>query len=132
MDLIQRREILAPIANPGGGRDYVITLRGILELQAHGGVMAVTLRYVPDRQVLVPDNYRDYLVTIGTLKWETLEATAVAMLDDVSNELLPRWAQVNLRHVDDGNTHTAGHDISLEESQPGWRNDDLLYRLPPV
>ncbi|MBT6095246.1 MAG: hypothetical protein HOH04_10210 [Rhodospirillaceae bacterium] len=130
MDLIQRREMLAPIANPGGGRDYVITLGGDIELPDHGGAMAVTLRYVPDRHVLAPNTYGNYLATIGELKWETLEAVAVAILDDVSNELLPRWAQVSLRHVGDG--HTERHDICLEECQPGWRNDDLLYRLPPI
>jgi hypothetical protein len=25
-----------------------------------------------------------------------------------------------------------GQEIAIEESQPGWRNEDLIYRLPPV
>ena len=131
MDAIQRREILQPVANPGGGRDYVVTLRERLVLENQGGAMQVTLRYVPDRQLLEPANFTTYLAGLAPIPWETLEAAAVAILDDVANELVPRWAQVTLRGTAPGEAPSS-HEISLEESQPGWRNDDLLYRLPPV
>jgi len=131
MDAIQRREILQPVANPGGGRDYVVTLREQLVLEDKGGAMQVTLRYVPDRHLLEPGNFTTYLARLAPIPWDTLEAAAVAILDDVGNELVPRWAQVTLRGGQPG-AAPSSHEISLEESQPGWRNDDLLYRLPPV
>jgi 7-cyano-7-deazaguanine reductase len=131
MDAIQRREILQPVVNPGGGRDYVVTLREPLVLEGQGGLMQVTLRYVPDRQLLEPANFTTYLGRLAPVPWDTLEAAAVAILDDIANELVPRWAQVTLRGTAPGEAPSS-HEISLEESQPGWRNDDLLYRLPPV
>ena len=50
----------------------------------------------------------------------------MTMLDDVNNELIPRWAQVEL---------TAGpgdagdcHGVIIEDRQPGWDNPALLAR----
>jgi hypothetical protein len=132
MDITARRETLHPISNPGGGRDYVITLRATIgRSRDENNTIDIILRYVPDRMILQPENFREYLDYINSLEWKTLEATAVAILDDIGNELVTRWAQVTLRHAN--NTQTAAeHDIIVEDIQPGWRNDDLLYRLPPV
>jgi 7-cyano-7-deazaguanine reductase len=126
MDAIRRRELLKPVTNPGGARDYVITLWAERLLLAPAGTTAV-LRYVPDRLILEPANFETYALEIGKITWESLEAVAVAILDDIANELVPRWAQVTLRAKSPN-----GHEIAIEESQPGWRNEDLIYRLPPV
>ncbi|MEK9751728.1 MAG: hypothetical protein VW338_00750 [Rhodospirillaceae bacterium] len=127
MDAIQRREILEPTANPGSAGDYVITLRASIARAEGTAAASVVLRYVPERQILTPANFERYIGEVGRLAWESLEAVAVAILDDVANELVPRWAQVTLR---DGGA--MGQEIAIEESQPGWRNEDLIYRLPPV
>jgi 7-cyano-7-deazaguanine reductase len=126
MDAIQRRELLKPSANPGGARDYMITLRvGQLHIRPDGA--SVVLRYVPDRLILEPPDFEAYTLEIGKLEWDSVEAVAVAILDDIANQLVPRWAQVTLRAKG-----PSGHEIAIEESQPGWRNEDLIYRLPPV
>jgi hypothetical protein len=132
MDITARRETLRPIANPGGGRDYVITLRGTLGRSHDAGAICIILRYVPDRIILEPENFSEYLDYIDSLNWETLEAITVAIVDDIGNQLVTRWAQVTLRHTTGNTQTTTDHDIIVEDIQPGWRNDDLLYRLPPV
>lgn len=132
MDPNERRDILQPLANPGSGRDYVVTLRGKLDLNGRQGPLSVIVRYVPDRSVLEPANFDGYLAAIGPQAWETLESIAVAISDDISNQLIPRWSQATLREHDPSSGAACGHDICIEEHQPGWHNEDLLYRLPPV
>jgi len=128
MDAIERRDILKPAANPGAARDYVVMLTG--ERVLLGAQVHVILRYVPDRHVLPPATFQSYLDRIGELEWASLEAAAVAILDDMSNELLGRWTQVTLRAP--GSDSAGGQEIAIEDHQPGWHNEDLLYRLPPV
>ena len=128
MDAIQRRELLRPTANPGSGRDYVITLRGKLLNTRPPLTATVVLRYVPDRQILEPANFESYLEEIAKLEWLSLEAIANAILIDTGNELAARWTQVTLRDE----LGARNHEIAMEDHQPGWFNEDLLYRLPPV
>jgi 7-cyano-7-deazaguanine reductase len=90
MDAIQRREILEPTANPGSAGDYVITLRASIARAEGTAAASVVLRYVPERQILTPANFERYIGEVGRLAWESLEAVAVAILDDVANELVPR------------------------------------------
>jgi NADPH-dependent 7-cyano-7-deazaguanine reductase QueF len=131
MDAIERRDILAPQANPNGSRDYVVILRGERAVSANGPVSAtVILRYVPDRFVLPVESFQAYLDRIAGIDWPSLEAAAAAVLDDIANEVLARWSQVTLRVADEDGS--GGHEIAMEDHQPGWHNEDLLYRLPPV
>lgn len=131
MELHERRALLKPAPNPGTGRDYVVTLRGTLKLNGLAGETAAIIRYVPDREIVEPENFQHYLTTIQSLEWESLEAAAVAILGDISNELVSRWTQVALKHQPAGDA-LHEHDISIEDNQPGWHNEDLLYRLPPI
>ena len=70
--------------------------------------------------------------TLEALTWNTLKEVAVAAAKNISNELLTRWAQANLRTGDPENDQALTHDVTIEDRQPGWRNDDLLYRLTPI
>lgn len=128
MDPCERRELLRTRANPGGGRDYVITLSGTLKPDGMEAALDVVARYVPDRLIVEPADFETYLRTIQSLRWETLEAVAVAVIDDMSDRLVARWVQVTIR----GGSQNGRHDIAIEDHQPGWHNEDLLYRLPPV
>lgn len=128
MDPTERRAHLAITARPGGGRlDYVISLDGEVETAAAGAPLAVTLRYVPDKWVVDPTSFARYLAALGGGP-ETVEALAVAILEDVNNEAVPRWIQ--LAATTGGAGERAGRiGVLIEDRQPKWDNPALLSRL---
>ena len=128
MDLtLERRRRLATTANPGQRQDYVVRLNGV----APGGASTlVTISYVPDRLVLPATAFEAYLGALDATPWSTLEALALAILADVNNELIPRWAQV--RAAVAGSVEGGGHSVIVEDRQPGWDNPLILERLPPL
>ncbi len=81
------------------------------------------LRYVPHRYVLAPDGLDRYVDAIRTDTWINPESFALAVLDDLNNELVPRWLGIHAKFGD----HQA---VVLEDQQPRWSNPDLLNRLP--
>lgn len=97
MDVFARRAIVMGHDNPGGRTDYVAGLEGRIEPPAYGGDVGVVVRYVPDRLVLAPDSFEAYLATVEDIGWSSLEEMAAAMVANISNEMLTRWTQVNLR-----------------------------------
>lgn len=132
MDVFDRRALLKGKINPDSRADYVATLHGLCVPQKMDVSVAVIVRYVPGRLVLSPDSLAAYLETLAGLDWPTLEDLATAIVKDVSNEMLTRWAQVNVKSEQTGLGHVSAHEVTVEDRQPGWRNDDLIYRLPPV
>ncbi len=117
MEVQARRANLECGPNPQARLDYVVELEG-----AVGGA-SVRVRYVPDREVVSADAFARYLAVVEGLAWETLEAMAAAVLDDVNNEAVPRWVQVTARRD--------GHAVMQEDRQPQWDNKALLSRLQP-
>ncbi len=144
---------MTTLRNPGRGRDYVVTLAHRLTVWSERDCR-VRLRYVPDRWLLDPSSLAAYLRHVATEARGSLEQAALAVLDDVSNEVVPRWLEVELTmphraagHADDSRTAEsemlavmAGQASSGEPSvclqrvlvsdrQPGWENPPLLARL---
>jgi NADPH-dependent 7-cyano-7-deazaguanine reductase QueF len=117
----ERRRHLETPGNPAPGRDYMVALQGAL---ADG--RSVSVSYVPDRAVVDPGSFGRYLAAIEQLPWESLEQLGAALLDDVANALVPRWARVELSMQSSGGLH---HRVRLEERQPHWRNDALVSGL---
>jgi len=132
MDVFARRSLLQGRPNPGGGADYVSGLQGTLTPKSPTGSLDVTIRYVPGKLVLAPESFEDYLHLLEELDWPTLEDLATAIVKDISNEMLTRWSQVNVKSAQSGLDHVATHEVTVEDQQPGWRNDDLIFRLPPI
>ncbi len=120
----QRREILDSLGNPGGKDDYVIGLRGRMRTDREGAEATVVIRYIPDKLILKPESLQTYLDALEAMEWDSLERIAVTIAKDIGNQLVTRWVQATLR--------IGSHDVSVEDRQPGWRNDDLLWRLPPI
>ncbi|MEO5338350.1 MAG: hypothetical protein H7841_15890 [Magnetospirillum sp. WYHS-4] len=118
MDRLTRRSRLSVRPDPDPKLDYLVTLEGEI-----GGERpaAIELRYVPDRLILVPESFAAYLEDLGRRDWESLESLAVALLDDLRNELVARWLQVALQG--------SGHAVLVEDRQPKWDNPRLLARL---
>jgi hypothetical protein len=115
-----RRARLSTAANPAPWHDYRIGWSGTL---ACGTRVAVDL--VPDRRVLTEDGFAGYLDALDAAPWPTLEALTTTVLDDLNNELVPRWVRVAA-------TRSAGrtvHGVTIEDRQPDWSNPGLLAGL---
>lgn len=117
-----RRSRLAIDANPSAVLDYL----NLLEGNAQRADAHITLRYVPDKQILSPVAFNEYLAALDNFATESLECLAVAILEDINNEVVPRWVQIVARRTaatDDTQT------VLIEDRQPKWDNPALLARL---
>ncbi|PIW26187.1 MAG: hypothetical protein COW30_16300 [Rhodospirillales bacterium CG15_BIG_FIL_POST_REV_8_21_14_020_66_15] len=125
MDLWQRRAVLEPAANPDRNIDFVSSLAGTMT--ALGGSVGVTLRYVPDALTVTPAAFIAYLKALEGVEWPSQENLATTILQDVNNEVIPRWVQVTTRRGDaDG---APQHKVLVEDRQPQWNNAALLAHL---
>lgn len=124
--MAERRDLLTTTPNPGERHDYMVMLEGSVALGGTDRSVAAALSYVADRHVLSLDAFGAYLDTVAVSAWPTLEALATAMLTDVNNELIPRWAQIRL--VAGPGDRGDCHSVIIEDRQPGWDNPALLSR----
>ncbi|MBH89017.1 MAG: hypothetical protein CMF71_03130 [Magnetovibrio sp.] len=132
MDLNERRSLLVCIRNPDIKLDYVTSITGQLTNSRLGGSSFVNLNYVPDKTTLKPDSFGRYLGAIGDLEWGTLEEVAVAVINDVNNELVARWLQLSISAPNHAHYGIDRHEVMLEDRQPNWDNKGLLSRLKLV
>lgn len=118
-----RRERLSTRPSPDARHDFLVELRG----EPLPGVR-LTLRLVPDLLVPDPVSVVAYLAEFSSSGGfpDGLEALAVAILDDINNELVPRWVEVAV----EGDSPLP-HRVVIEDRQPTWDNPSLLGRLPP-
>ena len=121
-----RRNLLRTRPSPGQRLDYVITLGCDLALASHSGV-TLKMRYIPDRLILDQTAIADYVQAIEKSDWAGLEELAQSLLDDISNELVPRWLEISLRQA----TSAVDYAVTMEDRQPGWANPQLLGRIRP-
>ncbi|MCF8479717.1 MAG: hypothetical protein K9H25_04740 [Rhodospirillum sp.] len=99
--------------------DILTRLDGAIPLaQRHITAPKISLRYVPDRRVLDPESVAVYLSHLAREIWAGPEELALAILDDINNEAVPRWIQVRVT------AHAPGgldHRVVVEDHQPQWR-----------
>ncbi|MCW9034371.1 MAG: hypothetical protein OQJ97_09135 [Rhodospirillales bacterium] len=130
MDVISRRELLLTNQNPETRLDYVVTLGGeLIHGEDHDYPSQVRLRYIPDHYTLTPDSFSIYLDRLSDTNWPSLETVATALIDDLNNELVPRWVQVRIEITPHSETPAHFHSVTLEDKQPKWNNPELLARL---
>jgi hypothetical protein len=128
----QRRALLTVEHNPDARLDYVVDITGEVAGPAASRIqILVTLRYVPDKFVLTPGSFGQYLRMIETLRLGSLEALATTILDDLNNELVARWCSVSLASPAAIQPGVQSHSVTLEDRQPNWSNPGLLSRLRP-
>ena len=128
----QRRDLISAYPNTSLALDYVTTFSGQI---SHGNgldsaTIKVDVRYVPDKLVLDMNTVPDYLLCLNDLAHQPLEKLAGVILDDRSNELVPRWLHVTAAVGDTGNP--VRHSVAFEDRQPNWDNPTLLARLTPI
>jgi len=115
----ERRATLTRRPNPDPRHDYVVELAAV----APDG-LRVRVRYIPDREVLEAGGLaRRLRVTTGSPP----EMTALDLIDDLLNELLPRWVEVGVER--DG---PPAERVIVEERRPDWDNPELTRRLGEV
>ena len=118
-----RREQLSTEEGPETKTDYSVTLKGDMDANsAH-----VCFHYVPDKYVLNPISLEHYLMALDQTDWQNLETLALAILDDINNEVVPRWVQILIQSTN--NKSGNGHRVLVQDRQPNWDNAPLLDRL---
>lgn len=105
------------------------TVEFLCNLESHLATINATIRltYVPYKSVLPADGFAAYLKELPQPDDVAivLESYAAMMLDDLNNELVPRWLQLVLtRQRDDGTVQR----VLVEDKQPRWNNKVLLDR----
>ena len=125
-----RRALLTTAANPDPRADFLVMLSVVARPAL--GEISLTVRYVPDKLVLEPASLAAYGSAVDGVAWRDLESLAVAIRDDIANELVPRWLQtVAARRGETGaDVGTTDHQVLLEDRQPGWDNPALLRSVP--
>lgn len=115
--------------NPRPSRDYLVSLRKTLSLaladhdQTHS--LKIEINYVPDRLIADANRTDAYFDVLAARPCRGIEELANAIVDDFSNELIPRWIGVALSLRINGVAHMA----RVEDRQPLWENNALLQRL---
>jgi NADPH-dependent 7-cyano-7-deazaguanine reductase QueF len=126
---LERRRLLTTAPNPDAKIDYLIVLEGHLEGARSEQPVTVAVRYVPDRHILDAAAFGRYLAAVAEVPWSSLEEIGVAVLADVSDQLVPRWIQVWVATPVSNVPGVTRHDAILEDRQPTWNNAALLARL---
>lgn len=111
--------------NPRGDLDYVVAIESAAP-RAH---CRVVLRYVPDKLLVDSRSLTDYLNALAPLDEPAPERLAFALLDDINNEIVPRWLQIAVfAETDDMPAQT----VIVVDRQPNWDNPAILSALPPL
>ena len=90
------------------------------------------LRYMQDNLVRRSEVFDFNLTLLGSNSRTRLKEIAVITLDDINNELVARWAQINVRSAGTPRAHIADHKVTIDDQQPKGNNSDQLSRLPPA
>ena len=113
------RAFLKTTPNPNPKLDYLTELRKQLS-----STLRVTLTYVPDKLLLRPEAFNGYLKAALPTIAEPYESFAHVLLEDVNNEVVPRWLKIEI--ISETNPTRR---IVLIDSQPKWNNAPLLASL---
>ena len=104
--------------------DYLVTLS---DSHARSGY-DLHLRYVPDKLLIEPSSLGEYLAAMSSGDADHPETLALALLDDINNDIVPRWVQIVVQSVAGG--PAPAETVILEDRQPNWDNPAILLRLP--
>ncbi len=120
----ERREILETRPNPQTGLDYLVAI----DAEASSG-RDIRLRYVPDKLLLRPDAFDTYLSALTSKDELPAEELALAIIEDINNEVVPRWVQVAIEDGGNGpDPKAAGYRVLIEDRQPNWDNPQIVAR----
>ena len=120
------RSLLRTVPSPQNSPDYMTVLEGGVSWRKG----RVSLNYVPDRFIVTEESWGDYLCALGDASWDTLEAITLRILNDVNNEVVPRWLRVRGSVSADvsGLPDRVTHAVVVDDHQPLWDNFALIER----
>ena len=113
------RTFLKTTPNPNPKLDYITELR-----KQVASTSCVTLTYVPDKLLLRPEAFTAYLDAAMPTLAEPYESFAHVFLEDVNNEVVPRWLRIEVI-----SEKGPPRRIVLIDRQPKWNNAPLLASL---
>lgn len=111
------RDLLRTAPSPDPRHDYLAGFDGAV------GDATIGVVYVPDRLTVTADSVAVWLAAFPTDP--APEALALALLDDLNNELVPRWVRVAVRRDRPLRCWAV-----VDDRQPTWDNPTLLAALP--
>jgi 7-cyano-7-deazaguanine reductase len=120
---LYRQSLIETVETPNSALDY------LCQMQAKTGDdhLDVHLTYVPDRLIISSQSFGTYLHCFSQLGHLSLEQIAHYILEDLNDEMVPRWLQVIVSA--DASGLDRGHKTLLEDCQPSWNNPMLLARV---
>ncbi len=124
-DPVTRRGILETRANPQTALDYLVAI----DATAASPGRTIHLRYVPDKLLLRPDSFGTYLTMLTGSSDTPPEEHAITIIEDINNEVVPRWVQVQVRSTpEDRRAAVNGYRVVVEDRQPNWDNPNIIPR----
>ena len=125
-----RRARLQVHPNPDIALDYIVSVSGQIPPSDGLGPIGAKVRYVPDRLILDPAAFATYLARLADEAAATLEEMAILLLQDLANELVPRWLEIQVTLEPDAGAEPGRQQaVLLQEQQPRWDNPNLLARI---
>ena len=115
----KRRALLQTVSNSNQASDFLV----LLEAPCCEGQVQIRIQYVPDRWILPSTILQPYLAALPQGQCDQLEKLALTILEDVINELVPRWVQIV---ASEEVPQQGAHRILVEDRQPNWGNQALL------
>jgi 7-cyano-7-deazaguanine reductase len=116
------RTQLRSVSNPNPKIDYISSVNGAIP----NSELLVTCSYVPDKLVLLTNAFQEYLEYLELNELVALEPAALQVLDDINNEVVPRWVEIKISTCLGAKGSSS---VIVIDKQPKWDNPSLLARL---
>ena len=117
--------ILSSFPNPYRNKTYIVAI--IQEISLNGQAFKFGLRYTPDKLLLDHEGLAGYLEQMLNRESKKAELLAHDILEDIMNQIIPKWIEINLKHEE--NKFGQNVLVTIEDRQPGWENSPLINRL---
>lgn len=113
---IKERELIETIVSDFSTRQDVL-----IRMKYNVSGLDFDIDYIPDRYLLVAESVeiwiKEYNNWQGTHEW-----LALNILDDINNEVVPRWVRVSCQV-------SSKKRILIEDKQPHWRVSSVVDRI---
>jgi len=120
--------LLLSYQNPYKNKTYCVSITQ--EVTVDNRIFLFGLRYVPDKLLLDHNGLTTYLEASLTRDRGKAETLAHGIAEDIMNQIIPRWIEINLRQKQNKFGQTVL--VTMEDRQPNWQDDALLSRLPAL
>jgi 7-cyano-7-deazaguanine reductase len=125
----ERRKLLVPKPSPDTEHEIMVQLERPVTFLENQKSISVRIMYVPDRLVLPNEILEIYFNAIANANYKSLESLAVEILDDVNNEIVPRWVQIDISALGESGAEEINTHVTTIDRQPYWDNPSLLSRI---